>query len=209
MPSIQDFLLWFVLLGCVLPIFILLIGALFAYWFGKQWLENVVQPDIEAISIKLAEMQKKDPSASRQQLIDKIAREQAIKCGVIGAITGVGGFITLPLSLPIDLILSARYQANMVSFIAQTYGYTNQIENQIATTLVMSGSTQISKFSLQLFQKYAPVIASKTFSKFVPVLGAVLGFIINYTIARSMATAASKWYGSRSKSEILQSAGSM
>jgi hypothetical protein len=203
MPDTQNFLNWFILLACILPFVVILIGAAIAYWFGRAWLEKLIEPDTEAIATRFEQLRARNPAASRQQLIDIIVREQAIKCGLIGAITGLTGFFTLPIFLPIDLILSARYQASMVSFIAQTFGFHNRLENQIATNLVLSGSSRLSLMSLQIIQKYAPSVAGKAFSKLIPVLGAAISFAINYALAQSMARAAVKWYSTRSKSEIL------
>jgi len=47
-----------------------------------------------------------------------------MKNGLIGAITGLGGLITLPVSIPTDLICSWRIQASMAFSIAYVYGHT-------------------------------------------------------------------------------------
>src|SRR5688572_5084646 len=128
----MDTLQWIFLLGCVLPIVVMAVLGVLAYIFGRRWVEEFVEPDVEQLHTKLVNLRAKSPNISQQQLVRNVIHEQAVKCGVIGAITGLGGFITMPIGLPIDIMLSARYQASMVSFIAQVYGYNNTVENKAA-----------------------------------------------------------------------------
>jgi uncharacterized protein (DUF697 family) len=111
--------------------------------------------------------------------------------------------VTLPVTLPIDMLLTARYQATMVSFIAQIYGFENSVENKTATYAVMTGSTEVSKVTTRVIQKYVPQFVGKSFSKFIPVLGAVIAFAVNYFLARSMGSLAIRWYSSKSREEII------
>lgn len=43
---------------------------------------------------------------------------------MIGAITGIGGIITLPVAVPVDLVCSWQIQASMALSIAYIYGHT-------------------------------------------------------------------------------------
>ena len=47
-----------------------------------------------------------------------------MKNGLVGAVTGLGGMITLPVTIPTDLICSWRIQASMAFSIAYAYGHT-------------------------------------------------------------------------------------
>ena len=122
---------------------------------------------------------------------------------MVGAITGLGGFITMPIGLPIDIMLSARYQASMVSFIAQVYGYNNSVENKAATYAVMTGSTQISQVTAGMVTKYIPRFVGKLSSKLIPIAGALVSFAVNYAIARSVGMLAARWYENKPKAEVL------
>lgn len=76
---------------------------------------------IEAYVDKLVEQ---NNGISCNELAKKILHRKSIKNGLIGAITGLGGLITLPVSIPTDLIFSWRIQASMAFSIAYVYGHT-------------------------------------------------------------------------------------
>lgn len=148
-----------------------------------------------------------DPDITDQELISKVVHQEAFKCGVVGAITGFGGFVTLPIAIPVDMVLTARYQATMVSFIAKINGYEESLENKMTTYAIMTGSTELSKLTIAALKSYAPRIIGKSLSKLIPFLGAVLGFIVNYTMAQSLARAAQAWYRDGTRDEILKRLG--
>jgi uncharacterized protein (DUF697 family) len=206
MENITDILLWIGLLGCVLPLVVLTVLALSAFWFGKRWLENLTEPDVEAIHEDFIAMKAKKPDADRKELIQQVVNRQALKCGAVGFVTGFGGFVTLPVTLPVDILMSVKIQSTMVSYIAQAYGYENSLENKAATYAIMSGSGELTKVSLGVFRQYAPRFIGKSFSKLVPFLGALLSFAVNYIITQSTARLAIQWYETKSEGELLQEA---
>lgn len=203
MDGLLDILRWIFLFGCVLPTVVTLALAFAAFYFGRRWVEDFVAPDVSKLHTRLDTMKAKSPKADDADLIRKVIHEQAVKCGVVGAITGFGGFVTLPIALPIDMLLSARYQASMVSFIAQTYGYNSDVENKIATYAVMTGGTQISQVTNRAILKYAPKFFGKLSSKIIPIIGAITAFAVNYMLTRSMGATATRIYTMRTKAEVL------
>ena len=204
MDGLLDVLKWVFLLGCLLPLVVMLVLAIAAFYFGRRWVEEFVEPDVSDLHTKYEAMRAKAPNVDNRKLIDKVIHTQALKCGVVGAVTGFGGFVTLPIALPIDMLLSARYQASMVSFIAQAYGYQGTTENKMATYAVMTGSTEVSKVANRVILKYIPTVIGKLSSKLVPIVGAIISFGVNYALARSMGTVAVRWYENKPKAEILQ-----
>lgn len=200
---------WIFLFGCVLPIIVTVVLAGVAFYFGRQWVEDFVNPDLPKLHAEMQELKAKKPNISKDELVKKIVNKQAFKCGVVGAVTGFGGFVTLPITLPIDLLLTARYQATMVSFIAQVHGFENSIENKAATYAVMTGSTELSKATTTIFRKYAPRFIGKSFSKLIPVLGALISFLVNYFMTRSMAKAANIWYQGEAREVVMARLGAV
>ncbi len=205
--NLGQWLQWIFLLGCVLPIVVTIILAGLAFYFGRQWVEDFIEPDLPKLQDKMKALKAKNPDINDDKLIAKVVNQQALKCGVVGAITGFGGFVTLPITLPVDLLLTARYQATMVSFIAQVHGFEESVENKAATYAVITGSTELSKATTVLVQKYAPRVLSKSFSKLIPVLGALIAFVVNYVMARSMAKAATVWYRSNAREVVMAQLG--
>ncbi|MEL6408106.1 MAG: EcsC family protein [Chloroflexota bacterium] len=207
MDGVGEFLRWFFLLGCVLPTVILLVLGIALFYFGQKWVGDFVDPDLEKLEAKLKAFKEEDPDITDQELISKVVHQEAFKCGVVGAITGFGGFVTLPIAIPVDMVLTARYQATMVSFIAKINGYEESLENKMTTYAIMTGSTELSKLTIAALKSYAPRIIGKSLSKLIPFLGAVLGFIVNYTMAQSLARAAQAWYRDGTRDEILKRLG--
>jgi hypothetical protein len=203
MPDSGQWLQWLFLLGCLLPIVVFIILGFIAYYFGRQWVANFVSPDVPDLNNRLVAIRQKNPTWDNEKVIEKVVQEQAIKCGLVGAITGFGGFFTMIITLPLDLLMTSRYQASMVSFIAQVYGYQDSVENRAATFAVMTGTNQVSKMTSAVIEKYLPRVFGGIFSKLIPVLGAALSFGVNYFIARSTANLAKRWYSSKTRQEII------
>ncbi|MGJ3237849.1 MAG: hypothetical protein ACFE0Q_04000 [Anaerolineae bacterium] len=203
LDTIWQWTQWIFLFGCVLPLVVTLILGGLLFYFGQKWVADFIDPDLSKLQEKMTQIKAKRPDISDGKLIDKVVHQQAFKCGVVGAVTGFGGFVTLPISLPVDMLLTARFQASMVSFIAQVYGYEESLENKAATYAVITGSTELTKVSTAVIRKYAPQMVGKSFSKLIPVLGALIAFIVNYVMARSMATAAKRWYAGNTREVVM------
>lgn len=202
-----SFLQWVFLLGCVLPAVVLVVLTVVLFYFGQKWVSDFVDPDLAKLEAKLEAFRKEDPNITDQELIDKVVHQEAFKCGVVGAVTGFGGFVTLPIAIPVDMVLTARYQATMVSFIAKINGYEESLENKMTTYAIMTGSTELSKLTVATMRRFAPSIIGKSLSKLIPFFGAILGFVVNYTMARSLARAAQAWYRDGTRDEILKRLG--
>ncbi len=194
--SLWNLLLIILVIGVVMVIVIAVIA-----FFAIRQLQRFTAPDLAEMRKKVADLQRDNPGASREALIQRVVHEQSIKAGVVGAITGLGGFVTLPIALPVDILVSMRLQATMVQFIALMYGEvadTSQ-ELKVQTYLVMAGGTQVTETTFNLIMKFALRILGKSFSKLVPVIGAVVGFAVNYGIAQATGNIAMRWYSSRAQ----------
>lgn len=185
--------------GCVLPVVSLAIMGVVIFWFGRRWLEGLTAPDIQNLMAEYQAAVTKNPEVNRQQLIQKVINQQAFKCGVVGFITGLGGFFTLPIGLPIDLALSTQFQAAMINFIAHLYGAPNDRDAQVATWMIMTGSGEVSKMSVKFIMGFVLRIIGKSFSKFVPFLGALVSFGVNYALAQSTGRLALRWYAAKQR----------
>ena len=87
-------------------------------------MDYVISTDYVAIEAYVDKLREQNKDISCDKLAEKILHRKSIKNGFIGAITGVGGLITLPVSIPADLTLSWRIQASMAFSIAYVYGHT-------------------------------------------------------------------------------------
>lgn len=90
----------------------------------ERILDFVISTDHETIEAYVDKLFEQNKGISCDELARKILHRKAIKNGFIGAVTGLGGLITLPASIPADLICSWRIQASMAFSIAYVYGHT-------------------------------------------------------------------------------------
>lgn len=185
-------LLPFFVVFCIVPV---LLGALTLYWLWRR-LNRIAAPDIETLNAHYAKINEKDEKAR----IRRIIRRQSVRAGIVGGITSIGGFYTLPIALPVDIVLSTQIQATMVEFIARHYGHTSesQIERQVRTTLITSGGLRLSESTTRVLLRYATRFVGKSFAKLIPFIGAAIGFAVNYAIANATGEAALRYYSTKS-----------
>jgi hypothetical protein len=190
------------LLLCALPVLIVAIVAFLLYRATQSRLDTFLSPDISQLQAEFQKQRSAHPNASTETLVGKIIHKQALKAGIVGAITGLGGFITLPIALPIDIIASLRIQAALVDFIASIYGaQPGERETKIRTYLVMSASGQVAERTSGVILRFLLRVIGKSFSKLIPFIGAFVGFAVNYAIARGIGYAAVQWYSRKSLPE--------
>ena len=172
--------------------------------FAFRWLQRLVTPDISAMQRKLEGLRAANPSLSNEALIGTIIRQQSFKCGVIGAITGLGGFITLPVALPIDILMSMRIQSAMVQFIALVYNQneTSADELRLQTTLVMSGGVELTETTTTLIMRGVVRLLGESLSIAIPAIGSIVGFLVNYGLAQATGNLAMRWYAAKHASAL-------
>jgi hypothetical protein len=119
----------------------------------------------------------------------------------VGAVTSLGGFVTLPVALPVDMVLSYRIQGAMVNFIAKAYDYSPTLmkEEQAVASLVMFGSRQVTTTGIEVASRVLLRVGGKTAAKIVPFLGAVVGFAINYVTTQATGYVAASLYSGEVK----------
>ena len=183
---------------CVLPLIVVGVVVFALLRMGQRRLHELISPDVEHLDTQFAALRQRQPTASTDALLRKVIHQQALRCGVIGAVTGLGGFYTLPIALPVDLVLSLRLQAALVDLIARQYTQgTGERELTIRNYLVMTGSSEITQATTGVFSRLLLRLVGKSFSKLIPVLGAVVSFGVNYAIVQVMGRVALRWYATQ------------
>lgn len=195
------------LLLVVLPLLFFGILAFFAYRGGQRRIQEWLGTDVAKLHAEYENLISPRHGLSREQALDRVIRGQAWKAGIIGALTSIGGFVTLPIALPFDLVLSFRIQASLVSFIGQLYGGSSA-GSQSATVkdyLIITGSSRFTQSSSRFLIGAALRILGKSFSKLIPVVGGLIGFGVNFTIVQVMARTVIRWHSSKQReSEMRQ-----
>ena len=189
-------------------------------------MDYVISTDSTAIEDYVNKLYKQNPGIHRDELAKKVLHRKSIKNGLIGAITGVGGLITLPVSIPTDLVCSWRIQASMAFSIAYIYGNTKD-NTDLKTDLYLilagdSGKEVLKRFGIEIsknitkkaINKYITrdimvkiwkIVGQKIITKageksmtslmkMVPLVGAPVGFVIDWTATQSVGRIAIKYY---------------
>ncbi len=191
-----DFLLdvlgW-VVVSCALSLFF--VGVL-TLWLMNQY-RNMAEPDLAKIKANYEQLSRSNPDLKHEGVIRKIIHREALKAGVVGAMTSFGGFYTLPIALPVDVLLSTRIQATLVDFIADVYGQEGQqdeMEARIRRYIISSGGVTVSGRTSKWLTRYVLRLSGKSFAKLVPFFGAFVGFAVNYAFTQASGNLALRWY---------------
>ena len=67
-----------------------------------------------------------------EKAIKEFIRVQKIKCSTTGFVTGLGGFLTLPVTIPADLASSLYIEMRMIAAVASMRGY-NVTDDKVKT----------------------------------------------------------------------------
>lgn len=187
------------LVFCLLPLVLTALLLFVLYRRGQQSLDRWFSSDHSQIVDKVEQMRSRDPAASTEKLVYRLVHQQAVKAGLVGAITGLGGFWTLPIGLPIDMAVSYRIQAALVTYIAYLYGdhHPEGLEARVRNILLMTGSSRLTQTTTGLLSRVAVRVLGKSFAKLIPVVGAIISFALNYLLVQLMGRAAVRWYRSQ------------
>jgi hypothetical protein len=110
-----------------------------------QLLKTEIEKEASRVKEYVDHLKRLNNGISEEKLSKKIISRRSLKAGGIGAVCGLGGFITMPLTMPTDMYMTFRIQAKMVLAIAYIYGW--NIQDDDTTTdilLVMGGSAGIN-----------------------------------------------------------------
>ncbi|MGI5837780.1 MAG: EcsC family protein [Chloroflexota bacterium] len=104
-----------------------------------EWIINFDQPAVMSYVDKL---RSQNPGISDAKLASMIVRRKSLKCGLVGAVAGLGGVIVLPVAVPANLVATWRFQANMAVCIAYLYGHTPETTDlKTDIYLIMAGDS--------------------------------------------------------------------
>ncbi len=94
----------------------------------ERVVDNFIITDGDTIRSYVARMRQQHSDLNTDQLARRIVRDKAWRSGLVGAATGLGGLLALPVTLPADVVLSWRIQIAMTYAIAHAYGHDTDAE---------------------------------------------------------------------------------
>jgi hypothetical protein len=184
---------------CVLPLLLFGLALLLVIWRIRR----LARADVSSLQKQFHTLQQQDPRASDDQLVKQIIRAQASKCGIIGALTGLGGFFTILIALPLDVMVTSRIQATTVQFIATHYGFggVDQPALRQRTYLALAGGDHMSRTTQRLITGFLLRIGGKALAKFMPLVGLVSGYVVSFAVAQASGQLALAYYSSRPRGQ--------
>lgn len=134
-------------------------------------------------------------SGTLEERADRLVKDYQVKTGLLGAATGAGGLMTLP----INLVSSTLLQMRMAAAIALMGGWKLEDEKvKKALMLCALGSKVVNKLTSAVLekaaQKAAVKLTGKVVGKSVPLMGMVLSGAIDATTTKTIGTAAKQWF---------------
>lgn len=104
--------------------------------------DHVISTNPAAIEAYVDKLREQNQGICNDELAHKLLSRKSVKNGLIGAVTGIGGLITLPVAIPTDLVCSWRIQASMAFSIAYVYGHTaDTTDLKTDLYLIMAGDS--------------------------------------------------------------------
>lgn len=188
------------LLTCGTTLVALAIFAVFAFTMARQQFNAFIDPDVSQLAASFDRERAQDPNRAIKRLINR----QAFRCGLIGALTGFGGFVTLLIALPLDMAVTLRLQTTMVGLIGRAYGFAERdnLEKRMRDSIIMTGSGEITRRMTNTLTRYIITrFVGKSLARFIPLIGAVIAFTVNYAAAQAVGRAAVSWYGNRARQQ--------
>jgi len=205
-----------VLTGIVLLVMVILFFV--SVRWARRALERWATPNPAALRAKLTHLRAQNPGLSDEKLVRKVIEAEARKVGLVGALTGLGGFMTLPIAIPVDFAVSGRLQAAMVHFIATIYAPGESERTlKLTTYAIMAGSgftreaigtsnRMIQTAVRRIMAKLLAETVAESLLKIVPIIGALVGFAFNYFATRALGYLTVSLYRARAAQAALPAA---
>ncbi|MFQ3223777.1 MAG: hypothetical protein ACI8Z5_000016 [Lentimonas sp.] len=181
-------LIYYIICSLLLTGFSLLLVALIVARRIRGKVSKLFSEDISYLTQKEARYRRHFPDEDEAQILQRIIRSESRVAGTVGFFAGLGGVITLPITLPINILATIRIQYRLAEFlISKGNNRSLRIDTQRAKALaVVFGSSRLSeagsKVAIRTAGKYAPQAALKC----IPLIGALTGFLIDYYGTRAV-----------------------
>jgi len=102
--------------------------------------ERFTETYAQVIDQYVEKLRTQNPGICDDDLAKKIISRKALKCGLVGAATGIPGLLALPVTVPADLVATWRIQIVMALAIARVYGHTAETTDlKTDIYLIMAG----------------------------------------------------------------------
>ncbi len=195
--------LWIFALLSMVALVLLIGTALFLLWRAKQLVENAVRPDLPALKRLVKKKRGRHPDLGPRRLSKKLIHRQAWRAGLVGFFTGVGGLPTLPIAVPIDLAATIKLQSNLVHLLRIAMGgrVGEEEVSEANLWLITTGGQELAAASSAMIRKLVVRLLSKSLLKFLPLVGGLVGFALNWASTQTLGRLTLVWLEGKAAAE--------
>ncbi|MBC7553965.1 MAG: hypothetical protein H7257_08300 [Taibaiella sp.] len=135
--------------------------------------------------------------------IDRFINQCALLAAGSGVVTGAGGFATMLIGVPVDVInvITQQFRVTLAITYHVTGSYTVKFEDFIkvvSSSLKTDAGMAVTKNIMEdVAEKLLASVGSKAARRLIPVAGAVIGGSVNYFFIKRMADSLLKFDGKR------------
>jgi hypothetical protein len=184
-----------VYLCCGLPLVLLGVGLYLILRAVRSFSRRERTSHLQRFYEKL---QSEYPDANREQLVRRVIRREAVRGGMVGILTGFGGFLTLLIALPVDLFFTSRIQSELIRFIAALYGQEVSAGIEVERYLLLTGGKPLTRVSHRRLLNLGVLALEEIGTRLIPGVGAALSAASNYYFIRLAGEMALERYSEQS-----------
>lgn len=157
-------------------------------------------------------------SGRLEDKVDSLINWQVAKCSATGFLTGLGGIITLPITIPTDIGVTWYVQARMAAAVAYMGGYeihNDKVKTMVYISLAGNAANEVlknvgvkiamdfaeKKLSSGILKQIQAAVATKIlskgatqFTKIIPIIGGIVGAGFDGVTTKAIGTAAKKFF---------------
>ncbi len=135
--------------------------------FGKL-VDWFIEFDPFEVKMYVEEQRHRNPDLSDDELATRIIGIKSVKNGLVGAATGVPGFLAMPITVPTDLLMSWKIQINLALCIAYIYGHDidNKTSDELKTDIYMILAGKNAKNYLKVLGVEIDRVTKKTLKRY-------------------------------------------
>jgi len=130
----------------------------------------IIDHDSKKIKKYVDKLREQNKGLSNEELAQKVVNREAIMCGIAGAITGIGGFLTMPITVPIDVYCSLKTQAFMAYCVSYIYGSAdNTVDMKRDIYLIIAGDaakTAFKKIGIDITEKISKKVIEQYIAQY-------------------------------------------
>ena len=180
--------------GVVLLLFFIVFGLLL--WKARSKLNSLIFGGTDALERKYEQLRDKYPNMTEEETLRTLVDREALTAGMIGFVTGLGGMVTLPVALPLDILATMKIQSRLIAFIREHQGGRMEITpglelpeghtENIQNYAILAGAKQLNNLGVKLLLKMIMRYAPKVVLQALPIVGGIVGFLMDWLTTRGI-----------------------